>query len=127
MGLDINFYKESKLDPRYRENLGYFGKVNFILNYFNVNEDMNCEHVYITEVQFKQFISDLDNELYRKFRYGYNEPITEKLKTKYVFFGGSLDYNECYWNNIQYVCDWAHRVIKDIDWDKDEFYIVAWW
>lgn len=127
MGLDINFYKESKLDSRYRENIGYFGKVNFILTYFNINEDMNCEHVHITEMQFKQFISDLDNELYRKFRYGYNEPINEKLKTKAVFFGGSIDYDEGYWYDVCNVSNWAHKVINDIDWDKDELLIIAWW
>lgn len=127
MGLDINFYKESKLDPRYRENIGYFGKVNFILTYFNVSEDMNCEHVHITETQFKQFISDLDNELYRKFRHGGNIPANEKLKTKAIFFGGSIDYDKGYWYNVCKVRDWAQKVIKDIDWDKDELLIVAWW
>ena len=95
MGLDINFYKESKLDPRYRENIGYFGKVNFILTYFNVNEDMNCEHVYITKEQFEQFIIDLNAELiHRNLDEVNDRPINEKLKTKHVFFGGSLDYDE---------------------------------
>lgn len=127
MGLDINFYKESKLDPRYRKDIGYFRKVNFILTYFNVNEDMNCERVYITEMQFKQFVSDLNNEIYRKFHYGYNEPVNEKLKTKAVFFGGSIDYDEGYWYDILHVCSWAHKVIEDIDWDKDNLSVVAWW
>ena len=127
MGLDINFYRQSKLDSSYNEEIGYFRKVNFILTYFNVDEDLNCERVYITESQFKQFIADLDNEIYRKFRYGYNEPVNEKLKTKAVFFGGSLEYDEFYWNDMQYVCDWAHRAIKDIDWNKDNLYVVAWW
>lgn len=127
MGLDINFYKESKLDDRYHEEIGYFRKVNFILNYFNISEDMNCRKVYITKEQLEQFIGDLDSELYRKCKYGYNEPANEKLRTKHVFFGGSLDYDECYWNDIRYARDWANEAINDVDWDKDNVYIIAWW
>lgn len=132
MGLDINFYKESKLDPRYRENVGYFRKVNFILTYFNVGDDMNCKHVYITKEQFKKFISDLKAETDN---INFNDednlnniiPKNEKLKTKYVFFGGSLDYNNYYWQDIVRVHDWANEILNSIDWNKDNLYLVAWW
>lgn len=132
MGLDINFYKESKLDPRYSENVGYFRKVNFILTYFNVDDDMNCKHVYITKEQFKKFIFDLKAETDN---INFNDednlnniiPKNEKLKTKQVFFGGSLDYNKYYWQDIVRVHDWANEVLNNIDWDKDNLYLVAWW
>ena len=48
MGLDISFYKESKLDPRYYNDIGYFRKVNFLLKYFNADKDEdNCRKIYI--------------------------------------------------------------------------------
>ena len=132
MGLDINFYKESKLDPRYHENVGYFRKVNFILTYFNVGDDMDCERVYITKEQFKKFISDLKAETDN---INFNDedsldkliPKNEKLKTKQVFFGGSLEYNKYYWQDIVRVHDWANEVLNNVDWDKDNLYLVAWW
>lgn len=134
MGLDITFYKQSKLDSRYHEEIGYFRKVNFILTYFNVEDNANCEDVYITKEQFEQFIVDLNTEI-KNVSFDSEDnllgdppiPTNEKLKTKSVFFGGSTEYGECYWYNIRRVRNWAQEAIKKIDWDKDDLCIVAWW
>ena len=126
MGLDINFYKQSKADSRYETNVGYFRKVNFILNYFNVDE--NLARVDIPKDKFERFIEDLKIEIDRRnFNPLVKEPLNEKLRTKAVFFGGSLDYDDYYWHDIEYTYEWAREVVNDIDWEKDSFYVVAWW
>ena len=129
MGLDITFYKESKLDPRYDKEVGYFRKVNFLLKYFNADKDEdNCRKVYITKEMLEQLVTDTNAEIiHHNLDIDGDTPMNEKLQTTEVFFGGCTEYDECYWNDIEYVRDWANETLKDIDWDKDNFFMVAWW
>lgn len=129
MGLDISFYKESKLDPRYYNDIGYFRKVNFLLKYFNADKDEdNCRKIYITKEMLEQLVADTNAEIiHHNLDIDGDVPMNEKLQTTEVFFGGSIEYDECYWNNIENVRDWANKTLKDVDWDKDNFYMIAWW
>lgn len=130
MGLDITFYKENKFDTDSHEEVGYFRKVNFLLTYFNATkEEDNCRKIYITKDEFKQFIADLNDELANRNHDSLDGPINEKLKTVYVFFGGPVDYDEWYWEDVKAVRNWAQEFIEgdNIDWENDNLYMIAWW
>jgi hypothetical protein len=136
MGLDITFYKRSKLDPRYSEELCYFGKVNCILTYFDIGEDDNCKSIIISKEKFEQFKDDLKKELGShkdtSLPTKWNDstcvdPNNEKLRTKKVFFGGSVEYGTSYWNSIRSLYRFTIKTIKSLDWDKDNLGIHCWW
>lgn len=128
MGLDVVFYRQSKLDPRYREEVWYFRKVNFLLTYFGIDDLLNCNTVIVTKEMLSNLITDTNAELiHRNLDVNNKEPLNEKLKTKEVFFGGNIDYDDNYWNNIEMVRDWASKVIKEIDWDKDNLEMFISW
>lgn len=136
MGLDITFYKRSKLDPRYKEEVGYFRKVNCILTYFGIGENDNCEYVVIPKEKFEQFRDDLKKELgshkdvHLPTEWNDStcvEPNNEKLNTMPVFFGGSLEYNGSYWNSIRSLYRFSIKVMKSVEWDKDNLEVCCWW
>lgn len=128
MGLDISFYKQSKLDPRYYECVGWFGKVNFLLTYFGIDDLFNCDTITVTKEMLSNLITDTNAEIiHRDLDVDNKEPLNEKLKTKKVFFGGSTDYDDNYWDNIEMVRDWANKIIKEIEWDKDDLKMMASW
>ena len=109
MGLDITFYKQSKLDPRYKEEVGYFRKVNCILTYFGIGENDNCEYVVITKEKFEQFRDDLKKEL--------GSHKGTHLPTE--------------WNDPTCIEPSLYRfslkVIKSVEWDKDNLEVCCWW
>lgn len=121
MGLDIVFHAQSKLDSRYRKEVGYFSKVNFLLTYFDVGDDHSCDIVAIPRNRLYELVSDLCRELERHSTYKTTEPDNPKLKTKKVFFGGSVEYDDSYWHELQYVYDWAKELSEDpsFDWERD--------
>ena len=136
MGLDITFYRRSKLDPRYEVEVGYFRKVNCILTYFGIGENDNCNFVVIPKEKFEQFRDDLKKELgsHKGIHLPTElndhtsiEPNNSSLKTKSVFLGGSIDYDGGYWNAIRSLYRFSIRVIREIDWDKDTLEVYCWW
>lgn len=136
MGLDITFYKRSKLDPRYKAEIGYFSKTNFILTYFNIKESDNCTSVKISKEKFEQFRDDLKKELgshkgiHLPTEWNDHtcvEPNNNNFKAKLVFFGGSLEYDGSYWNDIRSLYCFTIRTIKNMEWDKDDLEIHCWW
>ena len=136
MGLDIKFYKRSKLDPRYKTEIGNFIKVNCILKYFVVGEDDNCNNIVIPKEKFEQFKDDLKKELGSHkgtciptgwYNETVLEPINENLRTKQVFFGGNTEYNGEYWDDIRALYRFTIKAMKEIEWDKDDLILVCWW
>lgn len=131
MGLDIEFYKVKQ------ESVGYFRKVNFILTYFEVEDDQNCEDIIVSKDKFAEFVSDLKCELllYEERKPKNDnpdadaelEPINPKLRTKEVCFGGSTAYYPDYWEDVKYVYNWAKGQLESFDWDNYTMDLNCWW
>ena len=128
MGLDINFYRQNKSDHDDYDEVGYFRKVNFLLTYFDVHENDNCTDIPITKDQIESLAQDTNAELIHKnLDVDNKEPLNESLRTKKVFFGGSIDYDDYYWQDIECVRDWANDILKSFEWDKYNLVMCAWW
>lgn len=127
MGLDVCFFAESKADPRFHREVGYFGKVNFLLTYFGVEEDHNCSAIDITKDALEQLATDANYEIIAHNFDNTTEPTNEKFRTKRVFFGGSVEYDDFYWKDIEAVRDWANKAVREVDWDKDTLKLFPSW
>lgn len=130
MGLDVVFRARSKFDPRYSTEVGYFGKVNFILTYFNISNDMNCTSIEVSHEQLHAFVNDLHKELIQHKANKTCSPVSQKFVTKQVFFGGSTEYDNTYWEDMVSVYNWAKRIDTDhtFDWVKDNLEMfISWW
>ena len=129
MGLDIFFYKVKK------ESVGYFRKVNFILTYFDVEDEQNCEDIPISKEKFAEFVADLKCELTlyndRKSKDKPDdaelEPINPKLRTKEVCFGGRTAYYPYYWEDVKDVYTWAKEQLESFDWENCKIVLNCWW
>ena len=129
MGLDIVFNARSKLDSRYKEDVGYFGKVNFILTYFDIDDDHNCSSIEISHDRLHSFVNDLYKELIMHHIENTIEPVNQKLKTKIVFFGGNTKYDNSYWESLKSVYNWAKELDagSSFNWDKDNLEMFVSW
>ncbi len=129
MGLDIVFKAVSKLDSRYREEVGYFRKVNFILTYFDIDDDNNCNTIGISHDRLHSFVNDLHKELIKHRIENLVEPVNQKLKTKRVFFGGNTKYDDSYWEDVRSVYNCMKELDegKHIDWNKDNLEMFFSW
>lgn len=129
MGLDVVFRARSKFDPRYSTEVGYFGKVNFILTYFNISDDMNCTSIEVSHEQLHIFVNDLHKELVQHKVNKTCNPISQKFTTKQVFFGGSTEYDNSYWEGMMSVYNWAKQLdtANTFDWGKDNLEMFISW
>lgn len=129
MGLDIVFSARSKFDPRYCTEVGYFGKVNFILTYFNIGDDKNCDIIEISHDQLHDFVNDLHKELMQHKANKTCNPINSNFKTKCMFFGGSVEYDNMYWEDMESVYNWAKELDTSptFSWDKDKLEMFISW
>lgn len=121
MGLDINFYSVKK------KSIGYFRKVNFLLTYFNITEEQNAQDIPISKEELCNFAADLKCELVQHKFPCEDSPINPAFQCTSVYFGGSVGYNESYWEDLKQTYEWATKTLKEFDWDNDELVINAWW
>jgi hypothetical protein len=135
MGLDVSFYLQSKLDHRYKVEIGEFSKVYFLVNYFGFNDDNNGSMKEISNNEFKQFVEDLRDEIEYHKMYNNKVPRNYRLRnSEYVkpacliingYTKTNDPYDESYWNDVEWVYNWTKDL--NIDWDKDSLKILAWW
>lgn len=121
MGLNITFSSVKKTD------IASFGKLNFILTYFGINESDNCKGIVISYERFRGFVNDLISELMQHKYPCTDEPVNPKFRFKNVSFGGSTTYDETYWENLRSVYDWAEFAIKTFNWMNCEMVLNAKW
>lgn len=127
MGLDSFFFRVEKKQE------GYFRKLNFLLTYFDVGQDDNCEEIPISEEEFSEFVADLKCELtlYKERRAKDSsailDPINPKFRAKEVFFGGSTSYDSSYWDSLRQVYSWANSLLISFDWEAHTLIFQNWW
>lgn len=170
MGLDINFFKAKRIewnrfqkelsvykslpkneqnmdDSPYRsfdpEEVGYFRKVNFLLSFFDYEE--NCEYKEISKDKLEELrhacieIGRMKPVRYEitKYTYGGTEQVkvysdadqkrcAELLPTQSGFFFGNTDYDQWYFNEVKEVLSWVDGVLDNLA-DDEVVLMYCWW
>lgn len=123
MGLDIYFYKAKEQ----KEQIGYFRKVNFLVNYFNKSKIK--DEIKITKKEVEELLK-LCNIVLKYHKENPEDKIVSSkvLPTQDGFFFGSTDYDEYYYEDVKAVKEYIeNELLKEFDNLKDdeciEFYI----
>lgn len=120
MGLDIFFYKRDKDNQNHRTELGYFRKVNFLVEYFNLE---NCVDHICTIEELDTLLSKCNTVLEKR-----EESVShETLPTTEGFFFGSTNYDDWYYKDTESVRDSIIKALNHWDEDKEELIFHAWW
>lgn len=125
------------------EKLGYFRKVNFLMSFFNYDE--NCEYKEITREQLQALrdvcaeISKMKPSHYEITQYicGGTEEVkvysnadqkrcAELLPTQSGCFFGNTDYNQRYFNDVKDVFIWVYGVLSDLADDEVVLMYCLW-
>ena len=127
MGLDMYLFKRKKnneCDDNRRE-VCYWRKANQIRQWFidhtNLECDDNCKFIKLT----KEDLEDLKSDCLYVLRH-HNEA-DAVLPTSGGFFFGSVDYDEWYFDNLNYTVEMLDKVLKDTDFDTEIIEYYDWW
>ncbi|HEN3291938.1 MULTISPECIES: hypothetical protein [unclassified Photorhabdus] len=128
MGLDIYFFELQKNTTTPVSELteqpidvGYFRKVNALLNWINTHVEpvQNCVDIDITRSHLQRLYDNL-TQLTPK-NCGEQFPTTEG------FFFGSTEYDHSYWQGVHDVKVWVHDILETFDFDESRLVFHAWW
>ena len=111
-------------DALYSE-VAYFRKVNFLLPYFNYEE--NCSEVVIDKCEVEELIDDCKRVINAKDTDIAESIANELLPTEAGFFFGNTDYDEWYFKDVQEVMDKFTEILNDFDFDENELIMDCWW
>lgn len=104
----------------YGEEIGYFRKVNFLMEFFGY--EGNCEDKEIFKSELEELQSRCDRVLASKD----NELAASILPPQAGFFFGSTDIDEYYFDDVKEVKDWVDGVLETFE-DDDVVIMWAWW
>ena len=119
---------QRKLDDCYNalySEVAYFRKVNFLLPYFNYEE--NCSEVVIDKYEVEELIVDCKRVLAAKDTDEAESVANEFLPTEEGFFFGNTDYDEWYFKDVQEVMDKFTEILDTFDFDENELVMSCWW
>ena len=90
---------------------------------------MNCTSIEVSHEQLHAFVNDLHKELIQHKANKTCSPISQKFTTKKVFFGGSTEYDNTYWEDMMSVYNWAKQLDTShvFDWVKDNLEMFISW
>lgn len=111
-------------DALYSE-VAYFRKVNFLLPYFNYEE--NCSEVVIDKCEVEELVNDCKRVLAAKDTDEAEKVADELLPTEEGCFFGSTDYDEWYFKDVQEVMDKFTEILNNFDFDENELIMDCWW
>ena len=106
------------------EDIGYFRKVNFLVKFFDYEE--NCEDKEITIEE----VTDLLERCKEILKHNSKKKAEALLPTQSGFFFGSTDYDEWYFSDVKEVRDWCKGIIASVKDHPTEDYILlmnCWW
>lgn len=122
------FELQRKVDECYNalySDVAYFRKVNFLLPYFNYEE--NCSEVVIDKCEVEELIEDCERVLAAKDADEAESVADELLPTEEGFFFGNTDYDERYFNDVREVADKFTEILDTFDFDENELVMSCWW
>ena len=121
MGLDMYFEARNKGEKEYQE-IGYLRKVNAVHNFISMQHDVeNCKHVHLTERDIDLLKSRCKTVL------ADHSLAPTLLPTTEGFFFGSTEYDEYYFQNLQYTLDIIVQACKQAFAKGMEVAYYAWW
>ena len=118
------YEKQPKSEDYGQEEVGYFRKVNFLVGYFNYEE--NCSNQEITMDEIKMLLERCREVLKHKSK----SKAELLLPVQQGFFFGSYNYDDWYFGDVKEVRDWCAKIIKEADQFPDTEYIYlfhCWW
>ena len=122
------FELQRKVDECYDalySDVAYFRKVNFLLPYFNYEE--NCSEIVIDKCEVEELIEDCERVLAAKDADEAESVADELLPTEAGFFFGNTDYDERYFNDVREVADKFTEILDTFDFDENELVMSCWW
>lgn len=105
----------------FEEDAGYFRKVNFLIPFFDYEED--CSEQDISVAQLKELVRRCKIVLEER----NEETSKEELPTTSGFFFGSTDYGEDYYDDVAEVKEWAEELIATTNEDTHRLVMYCWW
>ena len=126
----------------YAEEIGYFRKVNFLVSFFNYEENCELKEITYEEVKWLKTACETvldaytDSEGWRNREdadaYDYEDEPWEDVADSYLptqegFFFGSTDYDEYYISDVREVKEWCEKVLADTNKEEDVLIMDCWW
>ena len=142
MGFDIDFIKVKHrvladdvevrdLPDEETECVAYFRKVNFLIPFFDYEDD--CSYVEIDKEQVEKLVKTCDLVLKCKPQEGKNltkkakDEVRTLLPTTDGFFFGSTDYDDWYFEDVKYVKDTFSELLKTFNWEENALFMCCSW
>ena len=101
--------------------IGYFRKVNFLMQFFDY--EGNCEYKVIDRSELEELQSRCNRVLNHK---DDKELAASLLPPQAGFFFGNTDINEYYYGDVKEVRDWVDKVLEELA-DDEVVLMYAWW
>ena len=126
----------------YAEEIGYFRKVNFLVSFFNYEENCSLQEITYEEVKWLKTACETVLGAYKESEewrnredasdYDYEDEPWEDVADSYLptqegFFFGSTDYNEYYISDVREVKEWCEKVLADTNKEEDVLIMDCWW
>ena len=137
MGLDMFLEKRMKFDANGHEHteeelhenpyteVAYWRKANQIRQWFvdncNYDSEADCEYFRVTKEQLEWLVNDCKKVLEN------HECAEEIMPASSGFFFGSTDYDEYYFDQLEYTIERITEVIEETDWENEIIEYFEWW
>ena len=108
-----------------QEEIAYFRKVNFLMEFFNY--EGNCEDLLINKCQIEVLVEACEKVLKAKNDENFEEIAEENLPTQSGFFFGSTDYDNYYLEDVEEVKMKFEEILKNTDFDEEDIIMYCWW
>lgn len=116
---------ETELLNELEREIGYFRKVNFLIPYFDYEDD--CSDKVISKGEIEALIDDCKRVLAERDREDREDVVRDILPTQCGFFFGSTAYDDYYFNDVEDVLDTFTKILDDVDFDTEDVIMYCWW
>lgn len=126
----------------YAEEIGYFRKVNFLVSFFNYEDNCSLQPIDYEDVETLKERCEKILDAYKESEewrnredasdYDFEDEPWEDVAEAYLptqegFFFGSTEYDEYYISDVREVKEWCDRVLADTNKEEDVLIMDCWW